>query len=86
MGEVPFQIASARVWVRPEDVSRACTVIAEFQSRLADRTMKQGGETTGADANSERISNGVYCYHCGASVDRGTKRCPACGEPLSWDD
>ena len=69
-GEVPFNYARPRIWVRTSDALAARRICEAFDRRLSDR--EQG---TGADKTP-------FCYYCGETLAKQAQQCPACSAVL----
>jgi Putative prokaryotic signal transducing protein len=65
------QIHKPQVWVDRPQVDEARRLIAKYEQQPGIRLEKPKGE---------------FCYKCGEAVQRGTVKCPACGEMLDWSE
>ena len=66
MGEVPFDYARPRIWVKTTEALQARAICEAFDKRLQERA--RGAET----------DESPFCYHCGETVDLSISICPAC--------
>ena len=82
LGDVPFQAAAPRLWVRQADQERARAVVEEFGRRLIERSAAPPG--SGDLVSDEQPVSEPFCYHCGQAVQVGQSPCPACGQDLDW--
>ncbi len=80
LGDVPFQVASPRLWVKPPEAARALEVIAEYEAELQQSEGK--ADEAASTTNDESVE--LFCYHCGESLVGEQPVCPSCGGNLEW--
>jgi hypothetical protein len=66
------EIHKPQVWVDRENVEKAKSFIAEYESRSGQH-----------DSDSK---NDSFCYECGEPIEQGVPVCPACGRALDWSE
>jgi hypothetical protein len=81
LGDIPFEAAAPRVWVRRSDAAPARSLIAQYEDELRHGD----GQPSQAEIRDAEATDG-FCYHCGEPAARGQPTCAVCGRDLEWDE